>query len=341
VLNTQTQTPQAVLTEILGGQILSRCIGLVAELAIADRLAAGPQPLDVLAKSTKSDPDTLYRVLRTLVGFGIFSEMPGKRFQNNFLSEVLRTDASGSMRHFARWISDPLRWAGLGNLDYSVRTGNPGVLKGREESSPYEIMREHPASVETFNQAMTSLSTSEGHAVIQAYDFSPYRRIVDVGGGHGFMALLIAQAAPEARVTVVDQPGVVNGAKGILRNAGVDARVILLGGNYLENVAGPADLILMKNIIHDEPDDKAIQLLRNCRAAVERDGQILVIESVITDGPQGNDARILDIEMLIGPGGRQRTREEHMAILGAAGLYINRVIPLETGASIIEARVLA
>jgi hypothetical protein len=108
--HTQTQAPpQAVLIQMLGGQILSRCIGLAANLAIADHLAGGPQSIEALAAASATQPDALYRVLRMLAGFGIFAELPGRRFQNSPLAEPLRTDVPGSVRDLARWFSDSNR----------------------------------------------------------------------------------------------------------------------------------------------------------------------------------------------------------------------------------------
>lgn len=332
----QTLPPQAVLMQMLGGQIVSRCIGLAAELAIADHLTDGPRDVVALAAATHVDADALYRVLRLLAGFGIFMELPGRRFQNSPLSEPLRTDAPGSVRHFARWFSDPLRWNLLGKLDYSVRTGKSALLDGRADQTVFEIFGEHPASVETFNQAMTSISQGEGHAVVEAYDFHPYRRIVDVGGGHGYLAMLIARAAPEAQVTVYDWPHVAEGAAAAIAQADLSGRVTAQGGNYLESVPGPADLIVMKNIVHGEADEGALQLLGNCQTALNDGGRVLIIEAVVTDGPEGAGARVMDIEMLFGPGGRQRTVQEHAALLEAAGLRFERLIPAG-GTSIVEA----
>jgi protein-L-isoaspartate O-methyltransferase len=335
----QTQAPpQAVLFQLLGGQIISRCIGLAADLAIADHLADGPQDVSALAVATNSNADALYRIMRLLAGFGIFTELPGRRFQNSPASEPLRADAPGSLRHFARWFGDPMRWSLLGKLDYSVRTGNPALLDGREDKTVFELFGEYPASMETFNQAMTGISMGEGTAVVQAYDFSPYRRIVDVGGGHGYLATLIAKSAPEAHVTVFDWPHVAESASEAIQQAGLNGRVTAQGGSYLEAVPGPADLIVMKNIVHGEPDDKAVQLLRNCRAALSDGGRALVIETVITGGPEGNGARVMDIEMLFGPGGRQRTVEEHAALFKAADLKFERIIPTHSGTSLVEAR---
>jgi len=330
-------SPQSTIMQMLSAQIISRCIGLAANLAIADHLADGPKDVESLATAGDSNPDALYRVLRLLAGFGIFTELPDRRFQNNPLSEPLQTNAAGSLRHFARWFSDPMRWSALGNLDYSVRTGNSGLLKGQENRKVFDIMQEYPGSADTFSRAMTSVSMGDSHAIVQTYDFQPYNRIVDVGGGHGFLAILIAKAAPESQITIYDQPFVIDGATSAVRDAGLQDRITVQGGSYLEAVPGPADLIVMKNIVHGEPDNNALKLLRNCRQALDDGGRLLVIEAVVTDGPKGNGARIMDIEMLYGPGGRQRTEEEHATLFNATGFTLKGITPVPTGTSIVEA----
>ncbi len=184
---------------------------------------------------------------------------------------------------------------------------------------------------------MTSMSKSDSFAVVEAYDFSPYKKIVDVGGGHGYLAMQIARQFPGTQVTVFDLPHVIPDTEKQISENGMNDRVNAKGGSYLEEVPGPTDLITMKNIVHGENDEKAIQLLKNCRSALHNEGKVLVIESVITDGPEGIGARVLDIEMLIGPGGRQRTKEEHAKLFNEAGFEFQREIRLKTGSSILEA----
>ena len=336
---TQVQiVPQATLFQLLSGQIVSRSIGLVADLGIADFLVEGPRDINALATATKSKAGALYRVMRLLTGFGIFSELPGQKFGNNTISEFLRSDKQGSVKDFARWFVDPIRWQALGNLDYSVRTGNSAMVKGQEEKTVFEVFQEFPASVDTFNQAMTSISEGEGQAVIHSYDFKPYRKIIDVGGGMGYLAVLIAKSAPDSKVTVFDWPSVIENAKIIIPKSGLNGRVVAEGGNYLNFVPGPADLFVMKNIIHGEADENALKLLKNCRKAINKNGRILVIESVISNGPESIGARIMDIEMLFGPGGRQRTKEEHKKLFEKAGFNLEKLIHIEAGPALIEGR---
>lgn len=331
--------PRAVLMRMLGGQILSRSIGLAADLGVADRLADGPLSVDSLASAIDAEPEPLYRVLRMLAGFGIFEELADRNFQNNDLSEPLREDVEGSVRHIARWMVDPLRWGALGDLDYSVRSGRSALQKDQEERGVFDVFGEHPESVATFNQAMTSVSQGEGHEVVELYDFTPYGHIVDVGGGHGLLAVLIARSAPQARVTIFDLPRTSAGARATIEASGLGGRVDAKPGNYLDSVPGPADLVVMKNIVHGEDDEGAVRLLANCRAALTEGGKVLVIESVVRDGPAGNGARMMDVEMLFGSGGRQRTEEEHRSILASAGLHLDGIAHTPGGTSLVEASV--
>ena len=330
---TESPPPEAFILQMLGGQMVSRCIGVAADLGVADHLAAGPRSVDELAGAVDAHPDALYRTLRLLAGFGIFAELPGRRFQNTPASDVLRSDAPASMRHMARWLNDPLRWRALGDLDWAVRTGRPALLKDGDGDSPFDVLQRSPASAATFNQAMTSVSSGEGRTLVETYDFRPYRRIVDVGGGHGLLATLIAGQAPDARVTVFDMPQVVAGAADVIRAAGLEGRVTTAAGSYHDGVPGPADLVVMKNIVHGEDDAGAVRLLTHARAALADGGRVLVVEHVVTEGPAGHGARAMDVEMLF-VGGRQRTEAEHAALLDAAGLRLERVIPVGATAAV-------
>ena len=166
--------PQAVMMQMINGKLVSRCVSLVAELGVADLLGDGPQDTSSLAAATDSNPDALYRVLRMLAGLGIFVELPGRQFQNSPLSEVLRSDAEGSVRHYARWLGHDLHWRVVKDLDYSVRTGKPALLQDQPEKSPFEIIAQDPSAQEAFNDAMTGLSLAAGAGIVQAYDFAKF-----------------------------------------------------------------------------------------------------------------------------------------------------------------------
>ncbi len=135
----ESAPPQAFMMQMIHGKLLSRCVSLVAELRIADRLHEGPQTTDALAATTDMQPQALYRVMRMLVSAGVFEELPGRVFQNNAFSETLRSDIPGSVRDYARWLGTQFHWKLASDLDYSVQTGKPSVLKHHPDKGPFEV----------------------------------------------------------------------------------------------------------------------------------------------------------------------------------------------------------
>lgn len=330
--------PQAVMMQMVNGKLVSRCVSIVADLGVADLLEDGPRDAAGLASETGSDEDALYRVLRTLSGLGVFRELDGRRFENTPLSDALRSDAPGSVRHYARWLGTDLHWRVTADMDHSVRTGRPAILKDRPDARVFDILAEHPEEQSTFNEAMSGLSLADGAAIVEAYDFGVFDRIVDVGGGHGILARMIAESAPDAEVTVLEQAHVVESAAAAPGggSGGDDGSVRFVAGDFLEGVSGPADLCVLKHIIHDWDDADARTILTNCREALADGGRVLVCEMVVTDGPESIPARILDIEMLIGPGGRERTRDEFARLFESAGLGLERVVETRTPIRLLE-----
>ena len=332
-----TPPPQAVMMQLINGKLVSRAISVAADLAIADRLADGPRSCAELADATATHPDALYRLLRMLSGLGVFAVGPDRRVENTPLSEALRSDTPGSVRQYARWLGTGFHWRAVADLDHSVRTGEPAPLKDRPETNVFEILAADPAAQAVFSDAMTGLSTADAGAITEAYDFARFRRIVDVGGGHGALAQAIAAAGPDSEVSILDLPHVIEGTARRLVETGGD-RITTRGGSFFETVPGPVDLCVMKHIIHDWDDARATQILTNCRRALAPEGRVVLCEMIVTDGPDGLPALVLDIEMLLGPGGRERTREEFDTLFRAAGLRLERVIPTRTAIRLLEGR---
>ena len=328
---------QAAIMQMVHGKCVSRCVSLAAELAIADLIADGPKDVATIASATGTNPDALYRVLRMLAGMGIFVELANKQFRNSPLSEALGSLSDASIRNYARLFGREWHWRIWTGLEYSVHTGKPSTFKDHPDKMPFEVLAENPADQEVFNKAMTELSAAEDPAIVQAYDFSQFGRIIEVGGGHGALALLIVQKTPQARVTVFDLPQVIEGTRERLSDGGSMERIDLKGGSFFDSVPGPADLCVLKHVLHDWDDDRARRILRNCREALSDSGRVLVCEMLVTEGPEGIPALLLDIEMLVGPGGRERTQEEFSELFAAAGLRLHRIIPTQTPIRLLEA----
>lgn len=324
--------PETTTLRLLSGKRVSRGVALAAELGVADILGNEELPIESVASRTGSDPDSLYRVLRMLAGVGMFEELPERRFRNNAESNTLRDDARNSLRDYARWYGVHRHWKAWADLDFSVQTGQPTVRKDSPDAGTFELLAENEVAQDIYNRAMTSLSAMEGEAIAGSdYDWGS-GRILDVGGGQGALALRIAQIARDAQVAVFDLPHVVARVRESLEEAGVEVH----GGSFFEGVAGPADLCILKHVIHNWDDDSAGRILASCREALAPGGRIVVCEMVIVEDDEDPFAKIMDVEMLVGRDGRERTQQEFERLFSAAGCRLSRIVQTDNPIRLIE-----
>jgi hypothetical protein len=329
---TQPQMPpEGVLMQMTMGKFVSRAITTVANLGVADHMA-GATPVDKLATATGANADALYRVMRALAAVGVFVEQPGKTFALTPVGEVLRTDHPHSMRGMCRMLNDRWNWAAWGELDHSVKTGQPAFDRVHG-TTPFKYFAEHADESRLFGEAMTSLTVGVTEAVTAAYDFSGVKHLVDVGGSHGILVSGIVRNFPSVKGTLFDLPHVIDEARPRLPQT-----VATVAGSFFEPLPR-ADAYIMKSIIHDWDDASCVKLLAQCRAAMEPGGRVLIVESIVTDRPDSAFVKLLDLEMLaITPGGRERTEAEYAALLRGAGLQLSRVVPTQSPFQLIEAR---
>lgn len=332
----QPVPPEAFLTQIAFGALMTQALYVVAKLGIADLLANGPRSVAELAAETKTHERALYRVLRALAAVGIFTETDLQVFTLTPLAEPLRSDAPNSVRSGAIFMGEEWHWRVWGDLLYSVQTGKPGW--GRVHGAEvFEYFTANPAQAEIFNNAMTDMSMSIAPVVVEAYDFSGIKTLADIAGGHGFMLAQILKANSQMKGILFDMPQVIEGAGAMLEREGVAKRVEKVAGDFFSSVPAGADAYIMKHIIHDWDDEHSIKILSNIREAMQPDGKVLIVETVVPEGNEPHYSKLLDIEMLSSPGGQERTAEEYGALLAASGLKLTRIVPTKSPFSIIEA----
>ena len=331
----QTLPPEAFLTELAFGALMSQALYVAAKLGIADLLADEPQPVYKLAASTDTHERSLYRVLRSLSSIGIFQEVEPKVFALTRLAEPLRTDAPGSVRNGVIFMGEEWHWRVWGNLLHSVRTGE-AAWKQTHGAEVFDYFPKNPEQAEIFNRAMTDMSVITAPAVIEAYDFSGFKTIVDIAGGHGYLLAQILKANQNLSGILFDMPHVIAGAGEMLEREGVAARVEKVAGDFFASVPS-ADAYIMKHIIHDWDDERCIIILKNIGAAMKPGGKVLIVEVVVPEGNKPHYSKLLDLEMLASPGGIERTEKEYDALLAQAGLRLTRITATKTPFSIIEA----
>jgi SAM-dependent methyltransferase len=332
----QTSPPDAVLTQLVFGKVVSMAVSVAAKLRVADKLADGSRPAAELARETGTHAPSLYRVLRTLAAAGVFAEEPGQRFRLTPVGEYLRTGIPGSLRGIADYCGSDWSWRAWGHLLHSVKTGETAFDRVFGQGA-FDYLAQHPDESEVFNEGMTGFTSRIAAAVAEAYDFSRFGTVVDVGGGHGVMMTTILKAFPNLRGVVFDAPHVAAGARDPIHAAGLADRCRSEGGDFFQAVPAGADAYLMKHIIHDWPDDKAAVILRNCRRAVKPGGKLLLVEMVVQPGGGPDMAKVIDLEMLVVASGRERTEAEYRSLLADAGWRLTAVRPTDSPAHLVEA----
>jgi O-methyltransferase domain/Dimerisation domain len=315
------------------GAMAVQAIHVAAKLGLADLVASGPKTVAELAAGVHAHGPSLGRLLRALTSLGIFVEDADGGYRQTPLSETLQADHPDSIRRWAMMLGAGFMWRPSGELDRTIRTGQP-AFEHIYGAPFFKHLADHQDDAAVFNAAMSSMPGWLA-TLVEAYDFSRFERIVDVGGGHGALITAILSANPHLRGVLHDLPGVVAGAAAPREGAIAD-RCEIVGGDFFESVPAGADAYLLKGIIHDWNDEAAAKILANCRRAIRSNGTLLLLDTVLT--PSSDPAQaVMDLLMMVLTGGRERTESEFRSLLEQANFSLTQVISTG-GESIIEAR---
>jgi hypothetical protein len=333
--------PQAaaaqLLTQLATGHIVASALQVVLRLGVPDWLARGPRTVAELARAGGVGEDGLYRVLRALASVGVFAETSPRRFALTEAGKMLVSGAPGSMRDMGLWVTSPFHFRVYAELMHSVQTGQPAVEK--VTGMPvFEYFPTQPELSEIFNDAMTNLSEVVIRAALDVYDFSGIGVLVDVAGGHGAVLTQILNAYPRMRGVLFDLEHVLGGAWPRIEAMGLNERCTTQAGDFFTAVPAGGDAYIMKHIIHDWDDDRAVAILRNIRRAMGgKRGRVILLESVLQPGDAPDFGKIIDLEMMVMPGGRERTADEFRGLFASAGFAMTRIVPTASPLSIVEA----
>lgn len=317
------------------GAAISTALSLAAEVGVADLLTGGPKSSQDLARATSTHPDALDRILHLLSSVGVFTEVSPGCFGLTPLGECLRTGTPGSMRSWVRMTGFKVWFHVYPEALYSLRTGQP-AFKKTVGANFFDYLAAHPDEDVLFNEAMTNFGQENSPAVIQAYDFSGIHKIVDVGGSHGSLLLAILQAHPDMTGVLFDLPLVVESARKKIAEADLAQRCEVVGGDFFVSLPAGGDAYLLRWIIHDWDDEHAVKILRNCRNAMNKTARLLLVEAIIPHEDALHPGKVIDFDMLVGLGGKERTEEEYSALFEASGFRLNRIIPTASPMCIIE-----
>jgi len=331
-------SPAEHVLQIATGYILSSALQVAAQLNLADHLAAGPRTAADLAHAAGAHADAVYRILRILAMVGIFDEVSPRTFALTPAADVLRKDHPQSVRDMAEWMSEPMHMRVYADIMHSAKTGQPAA--DHALGMPvFEYFRANSGVSDLFNRAMTNFSAAVIPAVLEAYDFSGIDLLVDVAGGHGHVLMSILQTYPRMRGVLMDVDHVIAGAQPKIAAAGLSDRCEAVVADFFASVPGGGDAYIMKHIIHDWDDERALTILHNIHTAQEgkASAKVILLEAVIEPGNAPDLGKIIDVEMLIMPGGRERTADEFKALFDRAGYNLTRIVPTQSPLKVIEA----
>jgi hypothetical protein len=333
------EAARAATASLITGCWSAQVIHAAVALGIPDRFERAPMSAADIAQAAGAHPRATFRLLRALATLGLCRDLGGGRFELTESGRFLRTDSASSLAGLARhW--GTRTWAALAHLEQTVRTGAAWAHGGREG---FLSMAQRPEEAAVLNRSMVEQTLQVASAIVEAYDFSGLRRVIDVGGGYGALISVLLQANPHLEGASADLAYMEAEAVAYLRRAGVAERARFIATDFFRSVPAGADCYLLKYIIHDWADADCQVILRNLRAAAG-EAVVLIVERIVPEriepAHDREPANVIcgDINMMVATGGVERTEQEYRELLAAAGFGLARIIPTSSPFSLLEAR---
>ncbi len=328
--------PHIQLIQMGTGYWLSRILYYTAKIGLADMLADGPKSAEELAPATGAHAKSLGRMMRTLASVGVLSDEGDGKYGLTPLGEALRDGAPGAARYGILAMSGDWAWKMWEHFEHSMKTGESASFEAHGMGA-FDAIARDPELASHFSGAMVCFHGEEPPKVAEAYDFSQFETIADIGGASGNLLGTILARHEGPNGILFDLPHVVGDAPALLEEKGVADRVTIESGSFFDSVPAGADAYIMSHVIHDWSEEQCLTILGNCRDAMKADSKLLLVEMVLPEGDAPHPGKILDMVMLVMPGGEERTAAQYDDLLAKAGLRMTNVIPTASPVSIVEA----
>lgn len=305
---------------------------VVTRLRIPDILAEEPKTVEKLSEITMSYAPFLYRIMRALACIGFFYENENRVFSITPMGEILQKEKMRSivLMFLSEWHNRA--WE---KLFHSVQTGD--VAFDTAFGKPcFEWFKENPEEADVFNSANQAKSSANHRAMLEVYDFSRRNSIVDIGGGYGGLLCNILNVFPRIKGIVADMPYMKEKVINQISKNGLGDRCKFCECNFFDKIPDGYDSYILSNILHDWDDINCEKILGNCNLSMPTNGILIIIESLIPDRNEFSIAKLLDIEVLVMGGGKERTEVEYRSLLNKSGFNLSRVIDTKESISILE-----
>ncbi len=319
--------PRAHILRLIGSTLVARAIGIVSELGISDLVAREPRTAAALAAETGTHADALYRLMRLLASHDIYQEDEQGRFHLTPLAAVLKREGDDSLYDIVRLAWQDITWDTYRQLPHTIKTGEPAFTKAFGADF-FDYLAARPDINARFDASMALFSEPENDVIARTCDFAEASRVVDVGGGRGGLLAAVLKAHPTLRGVLFDRQQVIADSH-ILHEAGVLNRCDIVSGDFFEAVPPGGDVYLLKRILHDWDDRRALRILRTCAEALGESSRLLTVDAVIEPGNAPDPNKAMDVGIMALTPGRERTEDEFRALYAAAGLKLTRVVATE------------
>jgi O-methyltransferase/methyltransferase family protein len=316
------------LVELLIGARIARALRVATERNIADLLAGGSRTAEALSAETGLPAATLRRLLRGLATVGVFEESADGKFSNTEVSAFLRKGASPSLREMVLVLNDDAMLKGWEQLPAVMESGAP-AFQTANGTPFFQYVAADPKRSELFGKFMTGIYGPEGAKIARGFPFGRFDSLIDVGGAQGHVLIDILRQHPKVKGALFELPRTADVARQFLAGNGF-AHCEVVAGDFFDSVPSGFDAYFLKAVLHDWNDEKSIHILRNCREAMPAHGRVLICEITVEPGKAvGHPHRLIDLEMMVNFGGRERTEDEFRKVLDAAGLKLEQVHRIE------------
>lgn len=329
--------PRAELLRLINGFQVSQALHVAATLRLADHLGDGAASAGELAAALGAQAPRLHRLMRALAAVGVLRAEADGRFALTAAGHYLRESTDGTLAPMAVMIGQPSHWQAWGALAHAVRH-DATAFDHVHGADVWTHRRRHAGEARIFDRAMAAGTDRFADAVLAVCDFRRFRHVVDVGGGDGTFLARILAAHPALRGTLFDCPDVSARAAVRLDGLGLGERCAAVGGDFFASVPAGGDAYLLKWILHDWDDARSVAILRACRRAMAPDARLLIFEHVLGAGKTTPDGALMDLNMMVMTGGRERRPDEFAALLAAGGFELASVQATAAPLGVIEAR---
>jgi acetylserotonin N-methyltransferase len=306
--------------ELIDGMRASKAAFTALSLGVFDALHEGPASLENLAGRLHSPSHALERLLGACCGLGLLERRDGLYHNRPVATRFLRVHSPETLSGYMLY-SDRISFRLWARLEDAVREG---THRWNQEFGGGANIFEHFFATEdaklTFLAGMHGLGLLASPALAAAFDLSRFRRLVDLGGGTGHLAIEVCRKHPGITACVFDLPSVTPVAQHYIAQAGLADRIATAAGNFFDDALPQADLYSVGRILHDWSDEKVRALLEKVHKALPSGGGLLICEKILNeerDGPA--TAYLQSLNMLVCTEGRERTASEYEQLAKAAG----------------------